>query len=142
MLMSWFFSGQLEMVPLFSTRFLEMLAETTIGWLLLEQAILGEQKRAELPEGHTDHAFYLGKHFIATLLCRQRPAWRRQQGRSAQPRRPQRARHHQRQLRDHLTTASSASVPGRLPVLSRDAARYVRHHHPRHPASQPAPLRA
>ncbi|HNN97540.1 MAG TPA: acyl-CoA dehydrogenase, partial [Pseudomonadota bacterium] len=68
-LMSWFFSGQLEMVPLFSTRFLEMLAETTIGWLLLEQAILGEQKRAELPEGHTDHAFYLGKHFIATYFA-------------------------------------------------------------------------
>lgn len=68
-LMSWFFSGQLEMVPLFSTRFLEMLAETTIGWLLLEQAILGESKRAALPEGHADHAFYLGKHHIALYFA-------------------------------------------------------------------------
>ena len=68
-LMQWFFSGQLEMVPLYSTRYLEMLAETTLGWLLLEQAVLGEAKRAELPEGHADHAFFLGKHHIALYFA-------------------------------------------------------------------------
>ena len=64
-LMQWFFSGQLEMVPLFSTRYLEMFAETTVAWLLLEQAVLAERKRADLPEGHADHAFYQGKHYAA-----------------------------------------------------------------------------
>jgi len=68
-LMQWFFSGQLEMVPLYSTRYLEMLAETTLGWLLLEQAVLAESKRAELPEGHADHAFYQGKHYIALYFA-------------------------------------------------------------------------
>jgi hypothetical protein len=64
-LLGWFYSGQLEMVPLYANRFLEMMAELTIGWLLLEQALLAEAKRKELPEGHRDHDFYHGKHFSA-----------------------------------------------------------------------------
>ena len=64
-LLGWFYSGQMEMVPLYANRFLEMTAELTIGWLLLEQALLAERKRSELPEGHHDHAFYQGKHFTA-----------------------------------------------------------------------------
>ncbi len=68
-LLSWFYSGQLEMVPLYSNRFLEMMAELTISWLLLDQALIAERKRAELPEGHPDHDFYRGKHFTALYFA-------------------------------------------------------------------------
>lgn len=64
-LLNWFYSGQLEMVPLYANRFLEMMAELTIAWLLLDQALIAERKRSELPEGHRDHDFYRGKHFTA-----------------------------------------------------------------------------
>ncbi len=64
-LLNWFYSGQLEMVPLYANRFLEMMAELTIGWLLLDQAIIADAKSAELPEGHRDRDFYRGKHFTA-----------------------------------------------------------------------------
>ena len=36
--MMWFGGGKMEMVPLAATRFLEMMSEATVGWLLLEQA--------------------------------------------------------------------------------------------------------
>lgn len=70
-LMTWFLTGSLELVPLYANKFLEMLAETTIGWLLLQQAVLAANKRAELPEGHADHAFYEGKHYAALFFVNQ-----------------------------------------------------------------------
>ena len=61
LLLSWFYGGKLELVPLHANRFLEMMAETTIGWLLLAQAVLAGKKRAALPEDHRDRSFYEGK---------------------------------------------------------------------------------
>jgi alkylation response protein AidB-like acyl-CoA dehydrogenase len=63
--MQWFGGGKLEMVPAVSNRFLEMMAETTIGWLLLEQAVIAEAASAKLAADHPDKAFYAGKLYAA-----------------------------------------------------------------------------
>ncbi|MEZ4365724.1 MAG: acyl-CoA dehydrogenase [Kofleriaceae bacterium] len=59
--MAWFGGGKMEMVPLAANRFLEMMSETVIGWLLLEAAVIADAAAAKLPEGHPDRAFYAGK---------------------------------------------------------------------------------
>ena len=63
--MQWFGGGKMEMVPAVANRFLEMMAETTIGWLLLEQAVIADAASAKLAEDHPDRAFYQGKLFGA-----------------------------------------------------------------------------
>ena len=63
--MQWFGGGKLEMVPSVSNRFLEMMAETTIGWLLLEQGVIAEKALASLAADHPDRAFYTGKVYGA-----------------------------------------------------------------------------
>ncbi len=60
-LMGWFQGGRVEMVPLNANRFLEMMSETTVGWLLLVGAKIAADKLATTPETHADHAFYRGK---------------------------------------------------------------------------------
>jgi len=67
--MQWFGGGKLEMVPAVSTRFLEMMAETTIGWLLLEQAVIADAALAKLPADHHDRAFYTGKLYAAKYFA-------------------------------------------------------------------------
>ena len=63
--LGWFGAGKMEMVPLAANRFLEMMAETAIGWLLLEGAVIADKAGAALPAEHADHAFYLGKRYAA-----------------------------------------------------------------------------
>ncbi|HUQ07583.1 MAG TPA: acyl-CoA dehydrogenase [Kofleriaceae bacterium] len=63
--LGWFGGGKMEMVPLAANRFLEMMSETTVGWLLLEQAALAEKALASLPEDHADRPFYTGKRYAA-----------------------------------------------------------------------------
>jgi len=63
--MQWFGGGKVEMVPVVANRFLEMMAETTIGWLLLEQAVIAERATAKLAADHPDKAFYAGKLYAA-----------------------------------------------------------------------------
>ena len=67
--MQWFGGGKMEMVPTVANRFLEMMSETTIGWLLLEQAVIAEAAAAKLPADHPDHAFYTGKRFGALYFA-------------------------------------------------------------------------
>jgi hypothetical protein len=67
-LLGWFQSGQMAMVPLASTRFLEMMSELAVGWLLLEGAKIAHDAQAKLPEGDAgarDRAFYEGKKHAA-----------------------------------------------------------------------------
>jgi hypothetical protein len=59
----------MEMVPLAANRFLEMMSETTVGWLLLEQAALAEKALATVPEGHADRAFYIGKRYASLFYA-------------------------------------------------------------------------
>ncbi len=67
--MQWFGGGKMEMVPAVANRFLEMMAETTIGWLLLEAAVIGEAATPKLAADHPDRAFYEGKRFAAQYFA-------------------------------------------------------------------------
>jgi len=67
--MQWFGGGKMEMVPTVANRFLEMMSETVIGWLLLEQAVIAEAAAAKLPADHPDKAFYDGKRYAALYFA-------------------------------------------------------------------------
>ncbi len=67
--MQWFGGGKLEMVPSVANRFLEMMSETTIGWLLLDQAVIAEAAASKLPADHPDKAFYAGKIYAAQYFA-------------------------------------------------------------------------
>jgi alkylation response protein AidB-like acyl-CoA dehydrogenase len=67
--MQWFGGGRMEMVPAVANRFLEMMAETTVGWLLLDAAVIAEAAAAKLPADHPDRAFYDGKRFAAQYFA-------------------------------------------------------------------------
>lgn len=64
-LLYWFQAGKVQQVPLQANRFLEMMSEVAVGWLLLEQAVIAHTKLPDVAEGHPDHAFYTGKLFAA-----------------------------------------------------------------------------
>ena len=67
--MQWFGGGKMEMVPTVANRFLEMMSETVLGWLLLEQAVIAEAASAKLAADHPDKAFYEGKRFAAQYFA-------------------------------------------------------------------------
>jgi alkylation response protein AidB-like acyl-CoA dehydrogenase len=67
--MAWFGGGRMEMVPAAANRFLDMMAETVVGWLLLEQAVIAEAAAQKLPADHPDRAFYDGKRFAAQYFA-------------------------------------------------------------------------
>jgi alkylation response protein AidB-like acyl-CoA dehydrogenase len=69
-MLMWFQSGQLALVPLSANRFCEMMSELTVGWLLLEGAVLAEAAKAKVDAGHPDHAFYTGKTATALYYAR------------------------------------------------------------------------
>jgi alkylation response protein AidB-like acyl-CoA dehydrogenase len=69
-LLMWFQTGNIAMVPLQANRFLEMMAETTVGWLLLEGAAIAIEKKKSVPAGHPDAAFYDGKVAAALYFAR------------------------------------------------------------------------
>jgi hypothetical protein len=67
--MMWFGGGKMELVPTAANRFLEMMAETVLGWLLLEAAVIAEGAAGALPADHPDRAFYEGKRFAAQYFA-------------------------------------------------------------------------
>ena len=67
--MAWFGGGRMEMVPTVANRFLEMMSETVVGWLLLEQAVIAETAAASLAADHPDRAFYDGKRYAAQYFA-------------------------------------------------------------------------
>jgi alkylation response protein AidB-like acyl-CoA dehydrogenase len=69
-LLMWFQSGQLALVPLSANRFCEMMSELSVGWQLLEGAVVAEQAKAGVAEGHPDAAFYVGKVQSALYFAR------------------------------------------------------------------------
>ena len=68
--MGWAGGGELDMVALYSTRYLEAMAEVTVGWLLLEGAVIAHEKKQHLAAGHPDCAFYSGKEAAALYYAR------------------------------------------------------------------------
>jgi alkylation response protein AidB-like acyl-CoA dehydrogenase len=69
-LLTWFQTGQLGMVPLHANRFLEMMAETTVAWMLLDGAAVALEKKKGVAAGHPDAAFYDGKVAAALYYAR------------------------------------------------------------------------
>jgi alkylation response protein AidB-like acyl-CoA dehydrogenase len=69
-LLMWFQTGKLAMVPLHANRYLEMMAETTVAWLLLEGAAIALEKKKSVAAGHPDLAFYEGKVAAALFFAR------------------------------------------------------------------------
>lgn len=67
--LGWFQGGKMEMVPLAANRFLDMMSEATVGWLLLEQARIACDKLEGLAENHADRAFYEGKKYAALYFA-------------------------------------------------------------------------
>jgi hypothetical protein len=67
--LQWFGGGKMELVPSVANRFLEMMSETTIGWLLLEQAVIAEEASSKLAADHPDRAFYAGKKYAAQYFA-------------------------------------------------------------------------
>jgi alkylation response protein AidB-like acyl-CoA dehydrogenase len=61
-LLMWFQMGQTEIVPLIANRFLEMMAELSVAWLLLEGAVIAAGKPAD--------PFYQGKIAAAQFFAR------------------------------------------------------------------------
>ena len=65
----WLWRMYLRTTAAVANRFLEMMAETTVGWLLLDAAVIAEAAAAGLPADHPDHAFYDGKKFAALYFA-------------------------------------------------------------------------
>lgn len=68
--MGWFQGGQMALVPLNANRFLEMMSELVVGWLLLEQGTIAYQALEGLAKDHPDHSFYQGKVAAARFYAR------------------------------------------------------------------------
>jgi alkylation response protein AidB-like acyl-CoA dehydrogenase len=64
-ILGWFQSGKNELIGLYANRFLEMMARTTVSWVLLQGAAVAERKARDLPADHPDRAFYQGKFHAA-----------------------------------------------------------------------------
>src|SRR5690606_32127404 len=69
-LLGWSQSGKLELVPLSANRFLNMMSQLAVGWLLLDAAIIADEAKAKLSETHPDRAFYDGKRYSAQWFAR------------------------------------------------------------------------
>ncbi len=69
-LLMWFQGGNIAMVPLYANRFLEMMSETAVAWMLLEGAAIADAKLAKVAQAESDHAFYTGKVAAALYYAR------------------------------------------------------------------------
>lgn len=63
--MAWAGSGQFDKVPLTSTRFLGIMSELVVGWLLLDAAVIALEAQKKVGKEHPDWAFYEGKKYSA-----------------------------------------------------------------------------
>lgn len=71
-LLSWFQMGKMPMVPLAANRFLEMMSQTAVAWLLLHGARVALDAQQKLPEGDAgakERAFYEGKKHAALYFA-------------------------------------------------------------------------
>ncbi|MEZ4287536.1 MAG: acyl-CoA dehydrogenase C-terminal domain-containing protein [Polyangiales bacterium] len=62
-----FRSGGMQTIPLLSERVQNAMSELTVGWLLLQAAVIANEKIKTVSETHPDRAFYLGKIYAARL---------------------------------------------------------------------------
>jgi hypothetical protein len=69
--MAWFGAGEMVKVPLHADRFLIMMSELAVGWLLLDQAAIALEKLPGVSADHPDHAYYAGKRHVAVYFAQQ-----------------------------------------------------------------------
>lgn len=69
-LLSWFQSGAIAMVPLYANRFLVMMSEVAVAWLLLDGAVIAHAAAKRLGPDHPDAPFYAGKVQAALYYAR------------------------------------------------------------------------
>lgn len=69
-LLNWFQTRRVELVPLAANRFLEMMSETVVAWLLLEGAVIADNAAAGLADDSPDKAFYEGRVYSAMYFAR------------------------------------------------------------------------
>ena len=67
--LGWFKGGEMAKVPLNANRFLEMMSELAVGWLLLEGAAIACDAQAKQKEGSKDWYFYEGKKQAALFFA-------------------------------------------------------------------------
>ena len=67
--LGWFKGGEMAKVPLNANRFLEMMSELAVGWLLLEGAAVAAEAQAKLSKDQKDWAFYEGKKQAAIFYA-------------------------------------------------------------------------
>jgi alkylation response protein AidB-like acyl-CoA dehydrogenase len=68
--MGWSQSDKVSLVPLSANRFLNMMSQLAVGWMLLDGALKAENAKAKLPAGHADIAFYEGRKFSGLWYAR------------------------------------------------------------------------
>jgi len=69
-MLGWSQSDKVALVPLAANRFLTMMSQTAVGWLLLDGASKAEAALAKLPATHPDRAFYEGKRHAAVWFAK------------------------------------------------------------------------
>jgi alkylation response protein AidB-like acyl-CoA dehydrogenase len=62
--------GKVALIPLSANRFLQMMSEVAVGWLLLDAAVLAEKSMEKLSATDPDRAFYEGKKWSALWYAR------------------------------------------------------------------------
>lgn len=68
--LQWSTGGKLEMVPREANRFLEMMSETAIAWLLLKGGLIAHEAGEKLADDHVDKNFYQGRVYSALYFGR------------------------------------------------------------------------
>lgn len=69
-MMGWSQAGKIDLIPLVANRFLTMMSQLTVSYLLLDAGVKAEAALAKLPAGHEDRAFYEGKRYSALWYAR------------------------------------------------------------------------
>jgi alkylation response protein AidB-like acyl-CoA dehydrogenase len=70
LMLGWSQSDKLHLIPLNANRFLTLMSQLAIGWLLLDAAFVAEQALETLPASHRDRPFYEGKRWSALWFGR------------------------------------------------------------------------
>jgi len=63
-------AAKVALIPLSANRFLQMMSEVAVGWLLLDAAVLAEKSMEPLSPTDPDRAFYEGKKWSALWYAR------------------------------------------------------------------------
>ncbi len=63
-------AAKVSLIPLSANRFLQMMSEVAVGWLLLDAAVLAEKSAEKLSATDPDRAFYDGKKWSALWYAR------------------------------------------------------------------------